>query len=284
VQQNVEVESPVRPAPPQLISAGGGAITGIATPESTVELFDGSSSLGSTTAGTEGRFSFTHTLSTGPHRLTAKASNGGGTSDASPALELDIALFDGPVSGGKAARVRITSSMNGCALQDAAPQWIAAPAPLPLHAAAPLGALAFTAVECTGGTLTVQVDYPADSLAGLAAYKHGPDGWFPHGSVDTGSDSVSYTVTDGGAGDGDFAPGTIQDPHAMLRIVAPQPVPTLSAWGLALLAALASLFGAGRMTGATSSLTSGLRPPPQCSPSCRRSRRNTATATHRRGR
>lgn len=280
-QQNVEVAPLARPDPPQLISAGEGTITGTAIPESTVELFDGSSSLGSTTADTGGHFSLAHSLSTGPHRLTARASNGGGTSDASPALELDVPLFDGPVSGGRAERVRITSNMNGCVLQGAAPQWITAPTPLPIHATAPLGALAFTAVECTSGTLTVRVDYPAGSLTGLAAYKHGPDGWFLHGSIDAGGDSVSYTVTDGGAGDGDLAPGTIEDPHAMLLIMAPQPVPTLSAWGLALLAAMASLLGAGRTMGVTSNSASGLRPPPPCFPSCRRSRRSTAAATHR---
>ncbi|MGB3071783.1 MAG: IPTL-CTERM sorting domain-containing protein [Ottowia sp.] len=247
VQQNVPVAPIPRPAPPQLTSVSNDTLTGTAVPQSTVEVFDGAISLGSTTTGDSGHFSLTHVWSTGPHSITATASNGGGTSDASSPLTLDVPLFDGPVSNGRADRVRITSSINGCLLQDATPQWLDAPSPLPAHATAPLGALAFTALECAGGTLTVQVDYPLGSLANLTAYKHGPGGWFAHGDIDPGSDRVTYAVADGDAGDGDLTPGVIQDPHAMLQMAAPpaalQPVPTLSAWSLALLAALASLLG-----------------------------------------
>ncbi|WP_423456465.1 IPTL-CTERM sorting domain-containing protein [Ottowia sp. VDI28] len=251
VQQNVPVAPIPRPAPPQLTAISNGTLTGTAAPQSTVEVFDGIMSLGSTTADPSGHFSLTHTLSTGPHSLTATASNGGGTSGASAPLTLDVPLFDGPVSGGKADRVRITSDINGCKLQDAAPRWLQAPGPLPAHATAPLGALAFTVLECPAGTLTVQVDYPADSLAGLTAYKHGPGGWFAHGSTHANGDSVTYTVADDDAGDSDPTPGVIEDPHAMLHLVAPpaalQPVPTLSTWSLGLLGVLASLLGAGRV-------------------------------------
>lgn len=244
-RQSIQVAPLVRPAAPQLSSASDGAIVGVAEPSSTVDLFDGASPLGNTYADAAGHFSLTYTLSTGPHSITAKASNGGGTSDASAPLTLDIPLFDGPIQGGRADNVRITSSVNGCVLQNGTPQWVPAPTPLPTHMSAPLGALTFTAIDCTGGALTVQVDYSAGSLEGLTAYKHGPGGWFPHGSVDVGGHSVTYTVSDGDAGDGAPSPGVIQDPHAMLQFSAlqPVPVPALSAWSLALLSALASLLG-----------------------------------------
>ena len=239
------------PVAPQLAAVMGG-IAGTAEPGSTVEVFEGGNSLGTaTTDATTGAWSFA--LATGPHTLTVTATNGFGTSDPSAPLALNVPLFDGAAGS---AQVAITSDINGCTL--GSPPAFAAAAPadaLPANATAPQGLLRFTAANCTGGTLTVQVAYPG-SLAGLAPYKFGPAttgataGWFPHGSVD--GSTVTYTVTDNGTGDNDAAPGAISDPHALLALApAPAPavqaIPTLGEWALALLAGVLGLLSAGAL-------------------------------------
>jgi len=245
------------PAAPQIDPASGGttgaarpAISGSAEPGSTVEVFSGATSLGTATADAmTGAWSLTPSapLPTGPHTLTATATNAGGTSPARAPLALDVALFDAPAGG---PRVTITSSINGCVL-DTPPAF--APADLagaPMGATAPLGALAFTATQCANGTLTVQIAYPSGSLAGLAPYKWGPasqgatPGWFPHGTVS--GDVVAYAVTDDGTGDGDTASGAISDPHAMLLLAAPgaHAIPALGGGAMALLSLLAAALGA----------------------------------------
>jgi len=239
------------PAAPQLdaasmtTGAAQPAITGSAEPGSTVEVFDGAASLGTAAAdGATGAWSFTPAapLSTGPHTVTATASSAAGTSAPSTPLALDVALFLGPVGS---TQVTITSDINGCTLGSPPAFAPAIPADaLPANATAPQGLLRFTAANCTGGTLTVQVTYPG-SLAGLAPYKFGPAstgataGWFPHGTA-SGS-TVTYTVTDNGTGDNDTAPGVISDPHALFALAAPggvQAIPTLGEWALALLSLL----------------------------------------------
>ena len=239
------------PVAPQLAAVMGG-IAGTAEPGSTVEVFEGGNSLGTaTTDATTGAWSFA--LATGPHTLTVTATNGFGTSDPSAPLALNVPLFDGAAGS---AQVAITSDINGCTL--GSPPAFAAAAPadaLPANATAPQGLLRFTAANCTGGTLTVQVAYPG-SLAGLAPYKFGPAttgataGWFPHGSVN--GSTVTYTVTDNSTGDNDTAAGAISDPHALLALAsapapAAQAIPTLGEWALALLAGVLGLLSAGAL-------------------------------------
>lgn len=94
---------------------------------------------------------------------------------------------------------------------------------MPPKASAPLQQLGFGASDCSGGTLTAQVAYPAGSLAGLTAYKYGPTSaggapaWFPLGTVS--GDTVIWSVTDNRAGDSDPI-AAITDPHAMLLVAA----------------------------------------------------------------
>ena len=122
-------------------------------------------------------------------------------------------------------------------------------------AAAPMGALHLRAEDCDAGSrLTVRIDYPPGSLAGLYPWKYGPATagaaatWFRHGQAI--GDSVYYEVVNNGMGDGDNDVFIIEDPHAMLPLAALPPgpggahaIPTLSAWGVALLSALAALLG-----------------------------------------
>ncbi|TXK30941.1 IPTL-CTERM sorting domain-containing protein [Ottowia sp. GY511] len=193
-------------------------------------------------------------LLVGAHTLTASYA---GDASNSSATSFPLAHTVDKASLGTGPTGVTVSGPPGCvvgslALADATPA-----DNLPANATAPLGVLRFTATGCAGATLTITVDYPAGSLTGLTPYKFGPasagatPNWFAHGGK-TG-DSVTYTVTDNGTGDNQSATsgpnvGVIEDPHAML-LLAPAPggaqaIPTLSEWGLALLAAVLGMLGA----------------------------------------
>lgn len=172
-------------------------------------------------------------------------------------LSLTEADVDLDGTGATQARVSIGKSAASTCSVVRGLEFTAAPAGAP--ASAPLGMLRFKAEDCNAGSyITVRIDYPPGSLAGLYPWKYGPrrpggdPEWFRWGSVH--GDSVYYTVTNDGIGDS--APndvGTIEDPHAMLPLAALPPapgpggavhaVPALSAWGVALLSALAALVG-----------------------------------------
>ena len=132
----------------------------------------------------------------------------------------------------------------------------------PANARFPLGVLRFAASSCPAAALRVSVTYPPGSLAslpGLLMRKHGPHGapvqtgWFTPPGLAVSGDTVSYTVTDGGDGDGDPTPGRIADPFGPMLLAAAPPgpggagahaIPTLGEWGVLLLSALAALLGA----------------------------------------
>ena len=67
--------------------------------------------------------------------------------------------------------------------------------------------------------------------------------WFAPPGLAVSGNSASFTITDGGVGDGDAADGVIVDPTGPLAAAPPVVVPTLSAWALALLAGLLGLLG-----------------------------------------
>jgi len=151
-----------------------------------------------------------------------------------------------PGVGGSTAQVGITGGPPGCTVNTLGLSAATGADNLPAGATAPLGVLRFTATGCANATLAVAVTYPGGSLAGLVPRKFGPAAagatalWFPHGAVS--GDTVSFAVTDNGTGDNDPAPGAIADPHAMLLLAAgAQAIPTLSEWGLLVLAALLGL-------------------------------------------
>ncbi|WP_406623033.1 choice-of-anchor U domain-containing protein [Acidovorax sp. SDU_ACID1] len=171
-----------------------------------------------------------------------------------PLTEADVDL-DG--TGGAQARVSIGKSPASTCSTVRGLEFTATPPGAP--ASAPLGVLRFKAEDCNAGShITVRIDYPPGSLAGLYPWKYGPrmaggqPEWFRWGTVH--GDTVYYTVSNDGIGDS--APNdasTIEDPHAMLPLAAlppapgpggaVRPVPVLSAWGVTLLSALATLLG-----------------------------------------
>ncbi len=173
-----------------------------------------------------------------------------------PLTEADVDLDD---TGATQAHVSIGKSGNSTCSTVRGLEFTATPPGAP--ASAPLGVLRFKAEDCNAGSyITVRIDYPPGSLAGLYAWKYGPrvpggqPEWFRWGVVE--GDSVYYTVSNDGIGDSAANDAsTIEDPHAMLPLAAlppapgpgpggaVQPVPALSAWGVALLSALAALLG-----------------------------------------
>ncbi|MBV7456598.1 IPTL-CTERM sorting domain-containing protein [Acidovorax sp. sif1233] len=186
-------------------------------------------------------------LLVGAHAITASyAGDANNTSATGGPLALTVGQASLAVPGGGMAQASISGGPAGCTVGSLA---LTAAAPgdnLPAGATAPLGVLRFTATGCAGATLAVAITYPGGSLAGLVPRKFGPATagatalWFPHGAVS--GDTVSFAVTDNGTGDNDPAPGAIADPHAMLMLAAAaQAIPTLSEWGLLVLAALLGL-------------------------------------------
>ncbi|WP_406622468.1 IPTL-CTERM sorting domain-containing protein [Acidovorax sp. SDU_ACID1] len=175
---------------------------------------------------------------------------GGGASPGT--AQVTIAAVD---AGGAAAALPPGCTVMQLAITHAIPPGA------PANASFPLGALRFAAQGCPGATLQVNVTYPS-SLAGLALQKHGPydtgtpqpqTGWFTPPNLQVNGTTVTYTVTDGGDGDGDARAGFIADPFAPMQLLAapgpggPAAIPTLNEWGLLLLSALAALLGARRL-------------------------------------
>jgi len=199
-----------------------------------------------------------------PYVLRVLARNGADVSPAvqtstyfltpAPLTEADVDLHGTP---GTQALVNIGKSAGSTCAVVRGLEFTATPPGAP--ASAPLGVLRFKAEDCNAGShITVRIDYPPGSLAGLYPWKYGPrmaggqPEWFRWGTVH--GDTVYYTVSNDGIGDS--APNdasTIEDPHAMLPLAAlppapgpggaVRPVPALSAWGVTLLSALATLLG-----------------------------------------
>jgi len=198
-----------------------------------------------------------NTLPMGTQAITASYGGDANNTGALAGITHTVSPVSLPLPGGGMGQqvvVGISGGPAGCVVGSLALSAATAGDNLPANATAPLGVLRFAATGCAGATLTVQMDYPAGSLAGLQPHKFGPASvgapastWFPHGSV--AGNRLTFTVTDNGVGDGDTTtPGAITDPHAMLLFAAPpvvgaQAIPTLSEWGVLLLSALLGALG-----------------------------------------
>jgi len=142
------------------------------------------------------------------------------------------------------------------------------PPSLPPGVSFPYGLLDFTLNAGAPGTAaTITITYPAALPAGAVYWKYGPspDGynctggacaaahWYqmPPGQAVFAGNTVTLTITDGGVGDDDLAAnGIIVDQGGPGVPGAPggtASIPTLSEWGIILLAGLMGLFGMGAM-------------------------------------
>ncbi len=122
----------------------------------------------------------------------------------------------------------------------------------------PYGEYAFQSTGCTGA-VTMVITYPQPLPAGIQFWKYGPatpavggvvaaSTWFQLGSATLSADrkTVTYTITDNGAGDSDATLGRISDPFALAAgpvgggAVA---IPVDAPWALGLLSAVLGLLG-----------------------------------------
>lgn len=171
---------------------------------------------------------------------------------ATPALPL-------PSQPGETAQATVTGGGAGCGFTHAqfvAPSAMAAP---PAHVTLAADLFEFILEGCTpGGTVQIAITYP-QALAANQFWKHGPRpglpaGWYayPHASI-TGS-TVTLTLTDGALGDDDLdaTNGRIVDAGGPALLAAgpagAAAIPTLSQWGVLLLALVMGVFGLQRFS------------------------------------
>ncbi len=129
-------------------------------------------------------------------------------------------------------------------------QAVEAVAPPPPGVSFPHGVTSFRLIGGdSGSAATVVLTYPAALPAGGAYYKHGPSGWYVFPGAVIQGNTITLTLVDGGAGDLDGAQNSaIADPGGFgLGGAGVAAIPTLSQWGLLMLAGLLGLFSLGAL-------------------------------------
>lgn len=231
---------------------GGSAITGY-----TVTANPG----GATATGGASPVTFTGLTNGTTYTFTVTATNAAGTgvsSTASNAVTPRLLTVSGTPPG-MAGPATATLSGGGptCTLE-ATSGFAGLSNPAPAGATMPYGEYAFQSTGCTG-TVTMTITYPQPLPAGIQFWKYGPptpavggavaaSTWFQLGGATLSADrlSVTYTVTDNGAGDSDATPGRISDPFALAAgpvgggAVA---IPVDAPWALGLLSAVLGFLG-----------------------------------------
>jgi hypothetical protein len=114
------------------------------------------------------------------------------------------------------------------------------------------GGLKLRLTGCTLGE-TVQVSTTWPNMTGLTLQKYGPTPtsngssvYYTPTGVSVVGNTVTYSITDNGLGDDTFtgADGVINDPAVPVPLGSgPASIPTLSEWGMIILASLMALFG-----------------------------------------
>jgi hypothetical protein len=117
----------------------------------------------------------------------------------------------------------------------------------------PYGVVDFTVLDCTAGQATVRMTY-SGPVGNMGLWKYGPYPtptspvkWYQLTGATVSGNSITFTIQDNGPGDSDPAVGVIADPAGPGTIAAvagaPTSIPTLSEWGMILMAGLLGLFG-----------------------------------------
>lgn len=131
-------------------------------------------------------------------------------------------------------------AVDGCANVDNA-VFIAAPAGLP-KAGFPYGLLDFTLSGC-GATATVSIVYSQELPEGAVFYKL-MGGQYDLYPATISGNTVTFTLTDNDpAADSDPTVGIIHDPSGVVVFSANAPIPSLSGWGMLMLAGLMAFLG-----------------------------------------
>ena len=165
---------------------------------------------------------------------------------ATPALPL-------PSQPGETAQATVAGGGAGCGFTHA--RFVAASsAPtLPAHVKLAADLFEFILEGCTpGGEVIVTITYPQSPPAAATQYwKHGPrpdqaTGWYAYPRASIGGSTVVLTLTDGALGDDDLdaTNGRIVDMGGPAVLAAGgTAIPTLSQWGVLLLAGLLFMLG-----------------------------------------
>lgn len=160
---------------------------------------------------------------------------------------LSLPLPEGPQRG---QPVRLAADGGGWVLDTADTATTASLGTPPAGVVLPHGVVS---LRLTGGTpgdsARVVLTYPAPLPPGTRYYKYGPTAdepaphWYPFAGAQIAGNTVTLTLTDGGAGDSDgLADGTITDPGGPALFAAgAAPIPTLSQWATLLLIGLTGL-------------------------------------------
>jgi hypothetical protein len=124
-------------------------------------------------------------------------------------------------------------------------------ATLPPRVTLPHGAVSLRLTDGTpGSNATVVLTYPQDLPAGTRYYKYGPtadnptDHWYAYPGAVISGNTITLTLTDGGAGDSDLSVnGIIDDPGGPAWITQDvAPIPTLPQWAMMLLAGIMGML------------------------------------------
>ena len=89
----------------------------------------------------------------------------------------------------------------------------------------------------SASTATVTVTYSQNLPSGATFYKVNGAAYSSY-PASVGVNSVTFTLTDNDAWDGNSAPGVIRDPSGLGFVSSPTSIPTLSEWGTILLSCL----------------------------------------------
>lgn len=234
------------------VFTGGSAITGY-----TVTASPG----GATVTGAASPITFTGLTNGTTYTFTVTASNSAGTgvpSAASNAVVPRLLTVAGTPPGMSGPATATLSGGGATCTLDATSGFAGLSNPAPAGATMPYGEYAFQSTGCTGA-VTMTITYPEPLPAGIQFWKYGPatpvvggvaaaSTWFQLGSATLSGDrlTVTYTITDNGAGDSDATPGRISDPFALAAgpvgggTVA---IPVDAPWALALLSAVLGFLG-----------------------------------------
>ncbi len=143
--------------------------------------------------------------------------------------------------------VAASMSVSGCAsITNAA--FVAPSTGAPSNTTFPFGMLGFTLNGCISGPVAVTVTYAQPLPSGATFYKN-INGTYSAYPATLGANTVTFSLTDGGAGDADGVPtpnGSIRDPGGLgvtAAAAVPQSIPTLSEWGMIFLSSLVAMFG-----------------------------------------
>jgi hypothetical protein len=110
----------------------------------------------------------------------------------------------------------------------------------------------FELLDCSAGQATVRMTY-SGPVGSMGLWKYGPyptpfgtARWYQiTDGITVSGNTITFTIQDQGLGDSDPAAGVIADPAGPGNApnVDPQSIPTLSEWGLILMAGLLGMFG-----------------------------------------